>query len=32
MMGMREYSYRAAILSLAMPLDDKNFLRAELCS
>jgi len=30
MMGMREYSYCAAILSLAMALDDKNFLGAEL--
>jgi hypothetical protein len=30
MMGMREYSYAAAILSLAMALDDKNFLGAEL--
>jgi 3-dehydroquinate dehydratase-2 len=30
MMGMREYSYSAAILSLAMALDDKNFLGAEL--
>jgi len=29
-MGMREYSYCAAILSLAMALDDKNFLGAEL--
>jgi 3-dehydroquinate dehydratase II len=26
MMGMREYSYCAAILSLAMALDDQNFL------
>jgi 3-dehydroquinate dehydratase II len=32
MMGMREYSYAAAILSLAMALDDKNFLGAELSS
>ena len=32
MMGMREYSYSAAILSLAMALDDNNFLGAELCS
>jgi 3-dehydroquinate dehydratase-2 len=32
MMGMREYSYCAAILSLAMALDDKNFLGAELSS
>jgi 3-dehydroquinate dehydratase-2 len=30
MMGMREYSYSAAILSLAMALDDQNFLGAEL--
>jgi hypothetical protein len=30
MMGMREYSYCAAILSLAMALDDQNFLGAEL--
>jgi 3-dehydroquinate dehydratase-2 len=30
MMGMREYSYAAAILSLAMALDDKSFLGAEL--
>lgn len=30
MMGMREYSYSAAILSLTMALDDKNFLGAEL--
>lgn len=30
MMGMREYSYSAAILALAMALDDKNFLGAEL--
>ena len=30
MMGMPEYSYSAAILSLAMALDDKNFLGAEL--
>jgi len=29
MMGMREYSYCAAILSLAMALDDANFLGAE---
>jgi 3-dehydroquinate dehydratase II len=29
MMGLREYSYIAAILSLAMALDDKNFLGAE---
>ena len=29
MMGMREYSYSAAILSLAMALDDQNFLGAE---
>jgi 3-dehydroquinate dehydratase II len=28
MMGMRHYSYCAAILSLAMALDDKNFLGA----
>ena len=32
MMGMREYSYCAAILSLAMALDDKNFLGVELSS
>jgi 3-dehydroquinate dehydratase-2 len=32
MMGMREYSYSAAILSVAMALDDKNFLGAELSS
>jgi hypothetical protein len=32
MMGMREYSYSAAILSLAMALDDKNFLGADLSS
>jgi hypothetical protein len=31
-MGMREYSYSAAILSIAMALDDKNFLGAELSS
>ena len=30
MMGMREYSYSSAILSLAMALDDLNFLGAEL--
>jgi len=30
MMGMRQYSYSAAILSLAMALDDGNFLGAEL--
>lgn len=30
MMGLREYSYVAAILSLTMALDDKNFLGAEL--
>jgi len=30
MMGMREHSYAAAILSLAMALDDVNFLGAEL--
>lgn len=30
MMGFREYSYAGAILSLAMALDDKNFLGAEL--
>jgi 3-dehydroquinate dehydratase-2 len=30
MMGMREYSYCGAILSLAMALDDQNFLGAEL--
>ena len=30
MMGMREYSYAAAILSLAMALDDGTFLGAEL--
>jgi 3-dehydroquinate dehydratase-2 len=30
MMGMRHYSYSAAILSLAMALDDENFLGAEL--
>jgi len=30
MMGLREYSYSGAILSLAMALDDKNFLGAEL--
>jgi 3-dehydroquinate dehydratase II len=30
MMGMREHSYSAAILSLAMALDDKTFLGAEL--
>lgn len=29
MMGLREYSYSGAILSLAMALDDKNFLGAE---
>jgi 3-dehydroquinate dehydratase II len=29
MMGMREYSYSAAILSMAMALDDQNFLGAE---
>ena len=32
MMGMREYSYCAGILSLAMVLKDKNFLEAELSS
>ena len=32
MMGMREYSYSAAILSLAMALDDNNFLGAELAA
>jgi hypothetical protein len=30
MMGMGEYSYCAAILSLAMALDDHNFLGPEL--
>lgn len=30
MMGLRQYSYSAAILSLTMALDDKNFLGAEL--
>jgi hypothetical protein len=30
MMGMREYSYAAAILSLAMALDDENFIGGEL--
>jgi len=30
MRGMREYSYSAAILSLAMALDDEKFLGAEL--
>jgi 3-dehydroquinate dehydratase-2 len=30
MMGMREHNYCAAILSLAMALDDRNFLGAEL--
>ena len=30
MMGMREYSYAAAILALAMALDDASFLGAEL--
>jgi 3-dehydroquinate dehydratase-2 len=30
MMGMREYSYAAAIISLAMALDDPNFLGAEI--
>jgi 3-dehydroquinate dehydratase II len=30
MMGMRQYSYSAAILALAMALDDGNFLGAEL--
>jgi 3-dehydroquinate dehydratase II len=29
MMGMREYSYSVAILSMAMALDDQNFLGAE---
>ena len=32
MMGMREYSYAAAILALAMALDDTNFLGAEASS
>jgi 3-dehydroquinate dehydratase-2 len=32
MMGMREYSYAAAILSLAMALDDENFIGARLTS
>ena len=32
MMGMREYSYSAAILSLAMALDDNNFLGADLAA
>ncbi len=32
MMGMREYSYGAAILSLAMALDDRSFLGADLPS
>jgi 3-dehydroquinate dehydratase-2 len=32
MMGMREYSYCAAILSLVMALDDKNFLGAEVAN
>jgi 3-dehydroquinate dehydratase II len=30
MMGMREYSYAAAVLSLAMALDDKSFLGSEI--
>ena len=30
MMGLRQYSYCAAILSLAMALDDQTFLGAEL--
>ena len=30
MMGMRQYSYSAAILALAMAFDDGNFLGAEL--
>ena len=30
MMGMREYSYAAAILALTMALDDESFLGAEL--
>ena len=32
MMGLRQYSYSAAILSLVMALDDENFLGAELSS
>lgn len=32
MMGMREYSYSAAILALAMALDDTNFLGAGVSS
>ena len=32
MMGLRQYSYCGAILSLSMALDDKNFLGAELTS
>ena len=32
MMGLRQYSYCGAILSLTMALDDKNFLGAELAT
>jgi hypothetical protein len=32
MMGMREYSYSAALLALVMALDDESFLGAELTS